>query len=273
MPNTTAPAHLSPDDRIAADSNNDTGQTVCLVGDQFSGMATVPGVHTLSQLTGDLRRGTPVPSNIILGQGLQEYELEYLRTTLSGREHNPHDILVRPSDAPRVARSLVHKHREQNVLLADLRKTADQRFQADLVLHGDNELLLDHQTGQHVQGMVVAEALRQMFMAVFEIEHGVRHPDRTFYVVWNSMSLTFDSFLFPLPAEITCEILRQDITDPAKMAFTVAMSIEQLGTTSAHTEIEFTAFDDAKIKRSEMRKATSTVEALMNRHAPTGKNW
>jgi hypothetical protein len=266
---------------LAADgSPEETGSTVCLVGDQFSGMATVPGVHTLSQLVRDLHGGASVPRNIILGQGLQEYELEYLRAALSRREQDPRDVVVRFSDGHRVTRSLVHKHREQNVLLANLRKVADQRFEAGMVLHGENELLLDHQTGQHVQGMVVTEALRQMFIAVFEDEHGSRHPDRHFFVVWNSISLTFDSFLFPLPAEIICEILEQDVTDPTRMTFRVAMHIEQLGTSAAHAEIEFAAFDDARMKRSEKRKATSTVATLIQRFAhqkatvpTTKKGW
>lgn len=167
------------------------------------------------------------------------------------------------SDEGRVPRHLVHKHREQNVLLADLHKTSDERFRASIRLHGENELLLDHQTGQHVQGMVVTEAMRQMFIAVFEFEYGVQHPDRRYYVVWNSISLKFNSFLFPLPAAITCEILEQDIDDPAKMVFRVAMAIDQLGSDAAQAEIEFAAVDDNRIKRSEMRRATSRVEALL----------
>lgn len=269
----TTPTPLHPDRSGHPVVDQDHGPTVCLVGDRFGGMAAAPGVHTLSQLIGDLRRGAPVPHSIILGQGLQEYEFEYLRAALTRRNKDPREILTQfpAGQGQGVSRSLVHKHREQNVLLADLRKTNDQRFRARIRLHGENELLLDHQTEQHVQGMVVTEALRQMFIAVFEIEYGVRHPDRHYYVVWNSISLNFTSFLFPLPAEITCEILEQDVDDPAKMTLRVAMSIDQLGSNAAHAEIEFAAFDDDRIKRSEMRRATARVDALIG--ACARKAW
>lgn len=243
--------------------DHDHGATICLVGDRFAGMAAVPGVHTLSQLVGDLRRGAPVPRNIIIGQGLQEYEFEYLYAALTRRNKDPREVLTQFPAGQRVSRSLVHKSREQNVLLANFRKTEAQRFRADIRLHSENEMLLDHQTGQHVQGMVVTEALRQMFLAVFESEHGMRHPDRRYYVVWNSISLNFTSFLFPLPAEIACEILEQDVDDPTKMTFRVAMNIDQLGNKAAHAGIEFAAFDDDRIKRLEMRRATASVDTLM----------
>lgn len=237
--------------------------TVCLVGDQFTGMAAVAGVQTMGQFISDLRQGAQVPRTIVLGQGMQEYELEYLYAALVRKGTDPHEVMHPAPKDRRVPRYLVHKHREQNVLLADLHKTKDQRFQASIRLHGDNELLLDHQTGQHVQGMVVTEAMRQMFIAVFEFEYGARHSDRRYYVVWNSISLKFNSFLFPLPAEITCQILEQEISDPARMVFRVSMAIDQMSSNAAHAEIEFAAVDDNRIKRSEMRRATARVEALL----------
>ena len=245
----------------AADADSDV--TVCLVGDQFAGMAAVPGVHTLSEFIGDLHRGAPVPRSIILGQGVQGYELEYLHAALESRGTDPHEIMRPASNTQRVPRHLVHKHREQNVLLADLHQADDQQFRAGLRLHGENELLLDHQTGQHVQGLVITEAMRQLFIAVFELKHGAQYPDRRYYMVWNSISLSFNSFLYQLPAELTCKILEQDIEDPAKMVFRVAMHIDQLGNDAAHAEIEFAAVEDNRVKRSEMRRAASRVEALL----------
>ncbi len=257
--------------RAAKADQDPTDNVVCLVGDRFTGMGAVPGVHTLSRLVGDLRRGAPVPDVIVLGQGLGNYELDYLHTALALRDDARGVPVVTANGTP-VARSLVHKHREQNVLLSDLRTLPDGRQQAGLVVHGENELLLDHQTGQHVQGMVVAEAMRQMFIAVFEAEHGVRHPDRHYYVVWNSMSVTFESFLFPLPAEITCEIVEAEVSDPERMTFRVTMGITQAGTSAAQADICFAAFDDHRIKRSELRRATSAVQALVADRA-TEKAW
>lgn len=128
------------------DIDTERGDAVCVVGDRFAGMASVPGVHTLSQLIGDLGRGGPVPRSIVAGQGLAQYEFEYLQAAVAQRNQDLGDLLVQDPTAERVARSLVHKHQEQNVLLADLGRTAERSFSANLRMHGDNELLLDHQT-------------------------------------------------------------------------------------------------------------------------------
>lgn len=254
------------------DPERGRGGAVCVVGDRFADMASVPGVNTLSQMVAELGRGGPVPSSIVAGQGLQQYEFEHLQTAIASRNQDLDELLVQNPPADRVARSLVHKHQEHNVLLANLCRTTERSFSASVRMHGDNELLLDHQTGQHVQGMLVAEMMRQMFIAVFELEHGLRHPDRRYYVVWNSVHLTFDTFLFPLPAAISCEILEQDVTDLSRMSFRVALTIEQVGRTAAHAEIEFASIDDEKVKRSELRKATSAVEALIGMSQPSASS-
>ncbi|MFC7617738.1 AfsA-related hotdog domain-containing protein [Actinokineospora soli] len=61
-----------------------------------------------------------------------------------------------------MAADLVHKRSPENVMLADARRRGPLRLAARLCLSDMNEMILDHVTGQHVAGMVLIEAARQL---------------------------------------------------------------------------------------------------------------
>ena len=189
-----------------------------------------------------------MPAEIVAGQGVFEYEIQYLRAALRAHAEG---VRIRPSATERVSRGIAHKHREHNVLLADLEHTGPDTYEANLRLHTDNELLQDHQTGQHVQGIVIIEALRQMFIATFEAAHGLRMADQDFYVVWDSMQIEFATFLFPLPARIRCTIVSADLTDPTRIRLRVDMEITQSGVTAARAAVSYGDHDSARIRSVE----------------------
>lgn len=256
--------------------NGVTEETTALVvvGDTFGALASIGRVQTVSQFAKALRSGAALPDRIVAGQGVSDYELEYLTAEL--RAKRAAAVSIEPSAVERVSRGVAHKHRETNVLLADLERVTDDAFEANLRLHADNELLQDHLTGQHVQGIVVIEALRQMFIAVFEAAHGLRMAERQFYVVWDRMDITFTTFLFPLPARISCRIVEEDLTDLSRMAFRVDMNITQNGVEAARADVGFGVHDHDKISAIESRRADKAVTALLGdavpaqRTAPTG---
>lgn len=239
---------------------------ICVVGDTFAALARVDGVRTVSQLAADVRSGAPLPTRLVAGQGVTDYELEYLSNALAARSRG--EMTIEPLAVERVSRDVAHKHRESNVLLADLERVDGDvdgpvTFAASLRLHTENELLQDHQTGQHVQGIVIIEALRQMFIAVFEAAHGVRMAERDLFVVWDALEIRFTSFLFPLPARLTCRIVEEDLTDPARMAFRVSMAVTQNERSVAEADVRFGVHDDERIRAIEDRRAGEAVSGLL----------
>ncbi|MEU6299282.1 AfsA-related hotdog domain-containing protein [Streptomyces erythrochromogenes] len=136
----------------------------------------------------------------------------------------------------------------------------DSLFGAGLRLHNDNELLLDHQTGQHVQGMVVIEASRQMFLAVTERFFAAQWPQRKYYFVIEYMNTAFENFLFPLCSTIEYRITESQTQDPSRLSFTAEVGIHQAGRRSAFTQLAFTAFDTDVIEVKEDRRARRAVE-------------
>lgn len=234
---------------------------LCVVGDTFAALAEVDGVRTVSQFVGDLKSGAPLPDRLVAGQGVTDYELEYLSAALAARTSG--ELTIEPSAVERVSRGIAHKHRETNVLLADLERVDASTFAAGLRLHAENELLQDHQTGQHVQGIVLIEALRQMFIAVFEAAHGLHMAERNLFVVWDSLDIRFTSFLFPLPARLTCRIAEEDLSDPERMSFRTAMEITQNDVSAAVADVRFAVHDHDRIRAVEDRRATKAVRSLL----------
>ncbi len=181
---------------------SNSNDAVLVVGDSFQGIAQGNGVQTVSEIIRLAEREpSKLPTTIIAGQGMSDGDLARLNagTNISHLHKRPR---IRTGDMSIPHRNICNKHQPQNVLLANLTKTGRLTARADLRIHRGNELIHDHQTGQHVQGIVAIEAARQMLIAsskLLRLTQGIAKP----YFVLNTMSTTFDSFLFPLPAQLT----------------------------------------------------------------------
>ncbi|GLF99334.1 AfsA-related hotdog domain-containing protein [Streptomyces yaizuensis] len=239
-----------------------TLKSVCLVGDRFASFARHESVRTVSSFVSAVGSGTyddlAGPMLLWEGQGIDEFDRGYIRAALE-RAGLSRKILMQPNNPVIAARAEAHKYREANVLVAGLQRQDDRTYRAGLRLHSDNELLLDHQTGEHVQGMVAIEAFRQMFIAFCEKFVASQWPQRKYYYIWHSMEISFDNFLFPLDADITCVVTESDTSDPAKLKFTVEQELHQTGTRAAHARTTFTAFDAARLAPKEHRLAAAAV--------------
>ncbi|MDQ8701130.1 AfsA-related hotdog domain-containing protein [Streptomyces sp. LHD-70] len=215
----------------------------------------------MSQFLAELQSGEYVegPVRVVrAGQGVGHFEWQLIcdRVEVHGLQHQVQ--LVR-QHTELTTRAECHKRSEPNALIADLHRVDDQLFRASLRLHNDNELLLDHQTGQHVQGMVAVEAARQMFLAVTERFFAAAYTGRRYYYVIESMNTDFENFLFPLDAQIEYRVLTSELSDPARLSFAVEVSLLQAGRRASASRITFSAFDDSLLKPKEHRRAAQAV--------------
>jgi A-factor biosynthesis hotdog domain len=233
-----------------------------LVGDRFRGFAETDGVRTVSQFHDEITAGvydTCLALQVQCGQGLLDDDLQWIKTALCGRGLATRLALSAPPVPAR--RELVHKHQAHNVLLARPKRIAANQYSCALRIHGDNELLQDHQTGLHVQGMIVTEAVRQMFLALFEVRYRRRWPDREFYIVWNSLDIAFKNFVFPLPATVIATVIDSDLADAAKLGFEVRIEIAQGGRPATTAIVSFSAFAQDRIASIERRRAENALAA------------
>lgn len=235
-----------------------------VVGDKFEEFSVNPGTVTVSQLSRRLREGgagIAMGALFLPGQGLRETDVEHLLQMvellgLGGR----YDFRLRNDGRRRASRVYTHKHRPENSIVSIPRRAGDDVFELDLLLDEHSELMNDHQTGQHIQGMVLIEAARQAFLAVTEAFFVTNEPRRSYYFVINSIVTNYHSFVFPLESTIRYHVLEKKIEDPARLQFHVNIEFLQADQCATSIEVRFTAFDAERLRKREAARAQSTVE-------------
>ncbi len=253
-----SPATRLPDDAAA---HGRTFRHVVVVADRFAQFGRLEHVLTMTELRALLSAAgaTGCAWAVHWGQGIEPEDRELLAAA---------GPVVRVADGeippPPVTPALVHKQRPENVLLAGLLAPSDVHCSADLRIHRDNELVLDHYTGQHVQGMVIVEAMRQICIAQFETGYRPRLPPGGYAGVWKRLNLAFDGFLFPVRATVESEITCSDLSREANLKFRATTSVRQNGDVVASAEIEYSMIKQDRIDTLERRKAGQVAHAQVS---------
>lgn len=138
----------------------------------------------------------------------------------------------------------------------------ENRFRMDLCIDENSELMRDHQTGQHVQGMVFVEASRQAFLAVTEAFFQDEGEDSVYFVI-NSMTTEFMGFVFPIRSHIDYRVVSKDINERRKK-FSVEIEIIQGGEIRTRSAISFTVYPNRIISEREAALARDAVKVFLS---------
>ena len=238
-----------------------TLQTLIVVANKFVSFAVDKQVVTLSQLDTILnlsKHVLPGRFQIIPGQGVSDDDIAELIQKIE--THDPErdrwSISALHQHPKRADASLSHKHKRRNTLIAPPQLVDGDNYLIDLLIDENCELMDDHQTGQHIQGMVLVEAGRQAFLAVTE-RFFLTDAQHESYFVINSMETSFLGFVFPTPAHIEYRVVSKDIND-RRQRFSVEVNVVQGGEVRMKTAFAFTAYPDEVIASKE---ASLAVEA------------
>ena len=186
-----------------------------VVGDRFVGFTCdKEHVLTVSQFSdaawdGSIQQG----QRIIIGQGV-EFDrftgaLEILKTR-HGIEPNIVNFHILADQRDPAHQRSVHKHRPENMLISRPEYISPVLYQAWLSLQDSGEMLNDHMTGQHIQGIVLTEAGRQMLISTSEHFLLDEQTRGKAYFVLNTLSSEYQRFAFPVPTKIEFHILHKN---------------------------------------------------------------
>jgi hypothetical protein len=244
-----------------------TSGVIHVVGDKFASFArSNPGVVTITELE-HMLEGEELQDavTLVFGQGLQSERLARLQERLLHPRLQAR-VPIRLEPLPeRAAPELVHKHVPHNVMISTPELVSEDTYHASLVLDDRCAELSDHITGQHLQGMVLLEAVRQMCIAVTEQFMSQRKQSRSSFVLKHLESRNH-AFAFPLRVslefQLRCEKSRRYRSSPDEGLF----RIHQGGELVLDGCMKFSAYSPHLFESSEATKARQLVTKLSSQN-------
>ncbi len=235
-----------------------------LVGDKFEPFAQRQDAITLSQLQSELIGKVKSLSSerqtvLVPGQGLSEAQLENLfEMHKSSPCRSQYDLSLLQNQPQRAASTHSHKHRPENTLISVPERLSDSLYEVHLMIDERCELMRDHQTGQHVQGVLLLEAARQALLAVSEAYLLPKNGSK-FYFVINDIAVKYTHFAFPLAARIQCSFDNIDTRKTNRVIFSSDVNIMQCGTTATSFHFNYAAMEHTRIANREDRFANTVL--------------
>lgn len=228
-----------------------------VVGDRFEGFAANDGAIRYSDLVEALSRGVVDRSTVfVAGQGLDEDRIATLRRALDA--HGFQTPLVSWPQPPCADRTLTHKHHPENILVSVPRRIDEDVFETALLIDDRNEVMSDHMTGQHIQGMVLLEAARQTWTAVTEA-HFIDPGAGPLSFVIDALAVDFRSFVFPMPATLRYRVLERE-TGRFEVRFHALITVVQDERDVATIDARFQVLPARLVAKQERLAARATLD-------------
>lgn len=247
-----------------------------VVGDKFSGFSAGKYAITLSQLKGALSlpggmvAGTD-PLVLVPGQGLSDGDMADIAGLAESSSLAARLDLALWRDAPKRANgSRSHKRNACNTMISEPWRVSEDTFEMDVLIDEQGELMSDHQTGQHIQGMILFEAARQSFLAVTEAFFLPQDGEKRYFVI-DEMSVRYKRFVFPCPASLRY-VVREAETIGRRSRFVVDAAVLQGGAEAASFTMVFSVNSEARIMQIEAGLAESALAEHLTSLAASRKS-
>lgn len=228
-----------------------------VVGRPFTTFAEQVGGLTPDRALTRLREGSILgPARLTPGQGVTAEEWTAIEAAAAGVER----VTADPYPRRTPVRAGLHKGDPRNVLIADLERTANDRWRATLVIHPESAPLADRDNGNaHVPGMVEIEACLQITMAA--TERDLLPGPGTYDFISSRLELDFAAFMFPLPAVLELRADRIEQRRPSLLALDATAEIHQGGRRLMTARFHSTAFEHGYLDPLERARALAALAA------------
>lgn len=240
---------------------------VIVVGDRFSNFAANSGVVRLCDFLPTLDKDdAPLANTILIGQGLSDPEICDMRRRIA--ERRPEARIIGDTEM-RASRELTHKNMSKNIMISLPVALGDGFYHAELAIDDSNEVMEDHQTGQHIQGMALMEAARQMWTAVTERYLQPESTGRRFVI--DVVNTTFLRFVFPVGGYIRYRLMNKTVS-VVETVYDCQIEIAQGDATRATIEARYRVIDERVGEKQEALAARHTIRTLLGQTNALGSS-
>jgi hypothetical protein len=158
---------------------------------------------------------------------------------------------------------LTHKHKEQNVMISEPIFKGKDEYECLLMLDDYCAEMSDHVTGQHIQGMILIEAARQMVIAVTEEFFITDDNKGKLNFVTHRIDTVFNHFIFPLPVTIHFKIIEMKISRNNNLSCTAKISFSQDNVIATEIVFKYSALDFKFIADKESEMADKCIQSQL----------
>ena len=164
----------------------------------------------------------------------------------------------------KAGKELTHKHKAANGLVTEPKRLDSNTFELEISVDGKNEILSDHVSGLHLQGMLLIEAARQSFLTVTEKYFLPKVISCHRYFIIQNITADFLSFVFPVDAKIIYKIADCDMANPLKLRFTSCIEIHQGDIVVSSIRVVFSVYQKHCLELKERSMAEQCLKHHLN---------
>lgn len=231
---------------------------VYIVGDRFTRFVENDNVISISQLEKNVFNGTSGRDDVYyaLGQGVSSQRANKLLKTVKLNEL--YKTKVNFSEVDKSCRHLVHKNKSANSMISTPIKRSETEYEANVIIDDQCDDISDHLTGQHIPGMAIIEASRQMFLAVTELFFLKQYQTESYFVI-NKSSVEYLNFIFPLDIKIKYRIENVNKSKTGSYRFTVSMVVIQNDKVCVEIGYKFATYESSFLNLKEAAAAKNAI--------------
>lgn len=195
-----------------------------------------------------------------LGQALSDEDVDRLASILKrhGLDHK-----IASSEFTALDKKIAHKCLKENVLIGPISKEPETgAYKSALIVHAKNDIISDHVTGEHLSGMVLVEAARQLTMAVAdEILRG--RGERMYYLL-HDIHAIYDTFVHPF--ETSMELVVSEMEEKGiRCYFDTTIGFFQGGKLCTTVRLTYTAYPQSVASKIEEKSVRGALKETVSR--------
>ena len=239
---------------------------IFLVGQKFKKYADYTGNMTVSEFITKIKDPLILDNGFTkktyyVTQGVTEGEVNLLKKELQDRKLASINVLI--SNDLLIPSQETHKKKSENILISSPEKLSDGKFRASLIVNPHCAELSDHNSGHHIDGMIVIEAARQAAIAISEKYHLLDHAGKNYSFIFKDLAVHFDHYLFP--SEVELQVSMQPLEKNGNSASKgnifepefVMVYFFQNGAQCAKATLNFKVISSPKLEEIEREKASN----------------